>query len=183
MLESAVEKVDLPLDKSYKKSKANRRVGEFLVKDSDHLIGVWDGIYNGKPGGTSDVMDMAYTLQDQRGNPIKRVSPLTVHWLSAPRSQKSLPCIETPYLAGFRPKLDLPIRIGKTAGEGEKVQEDQRGFEKYPSLDQGDISEKNLDSRNLDPDLCLWQPWLSGRKKVGNRILPANGMAGTGQQL
>lgn len=94
LLVAAAEKIHLSLDKQYEKSNAYRLLGEFLVRNCDHLIGIWDGLYNGKPGGTSDVMDMAYTLKNQQGDPIKRPSPLTVHWLSSPRTQNPFPVLK-----------------------------------------------------------------------------------------
>tara|TARA_R110002124_G_scaffold287257_7_gene472066 strand:+ start:34267 stop:36756 length:2490 start_codon:yes stop_codon:yes gene_type:complete len=56
-------------------------LGDFLVQNSDHLLVLWDGIYNGKKGGTSEVVLKA--LNSQR--------KFSLHQLVVPRKQNPYP--------------------------------------------------------------------------------------------
>lgn len=56
-------------------------LGYFLVQKCDHLLVLWDGIYNGKKGGTSEVVLKA--LNSQR--------KLSLHHMVVPRTQNKYP--------------------------------------------------------------------------------------------
>ena len=69
------EVIQLPMPKD--KAQGNEEVGKYLIEQANHLIALWDGVFNGKQGDTSEIIRMAV-----EGN--KR---LTIHHLVVPREQ------------------------------------------------------------------------------------------------
>lgn len=58
-----------------------QKLAEYLVNNAHHLIALWDGIYNGKAGGTSEVVKLA----------LKGGASLVLHHLVTPRQQNPYP--------------------------------------------------------------------------------------------
>ncbi|AWV97672.1 NAD-binding protein [Arcticibacterium luteifluviistationis] len=58
-----------------------RRQGEYLVKNATMLIALWDGIFSGKLGGTSDIVKMALDASSEK----------TIHHLICPRESNHFP--------------------------------------------------------------------------------------------
>jgi hypothetical protein len=56
-------------------------LGKYLVENADYLIALWDGVYNGKKGGTSEVIRLA----------LNSTRPLTILHLVVPRQQNPYP--------------------------------------------------------------------------------------------
>jgi hypothetical protein len=57
------------------------KLGKYLVDNSDYLIALWDGVFNGKKGGTSEVVRMA----------MESTRPITILHLVVPRQQNPYP--------------------------------------------------------------------------------------------
>ncbi len=68
-------------DKEYYQSQ-----GEYIIQHSDTLIVVWDGIFNGQLGGTSDIVRMALEAQ----------SDIKIYQFPVPRLSNSIPVVYSP---------------------------------------------------------------------------------------
>lgn len=71
-----------------------RDAGRYLAINTDILIALWDGVYVGRTGGTSDTILYALSLECQEKRAREGRPPLEVHWLAIPRLSNPHPAGE-----------------------------------------------------------------------------------------
>jgi Trk K+ transport system NAD-binding subunit len=76
------------------KNESYRTAGRYLAEHADILISLWDGVYSGKIGGTSDTIGYALSARCQEERARKRRRALEVHWLVIPRLSNPHPAGE-----------------------------------------------------------------------------------------
>jgi voltage-gated potassium channel Kch len=86
-----------------------RAAGRYLAENSDILIALWDGVYVGKTGGTSDTILYALSPECQEKRAREGRRPLKVHWLAIPRRSNRHPSGE----AFISQRLSVPSPVVK----------------------------------------------------------------------
>lgn len=82
-------------DESRKREKeAYQTAAHYIAEKADILIALWDGVYVGKVGGTSDTLHYALSPECQDARRKHKPDPLEVYWLAIPRARNPYPANE-----------------------------------------------------------------------------------------
>lgn len=71
-----------------------RGAGRYLAEKSHVLVALWDGIYGGAKGSTSDTIGYAQSQECQEVRARGGLPPLEIHWLAVPRRSNPFPAAE-----------------------------------------------------------------------------------------